>query len=149
MTDSLTEEKKIECKEVFDLSDIDKVGTISTNNLGDVMRALGANPSEAELKEMIHEVDPGKTQKIDFATFLELFDRRMKDPDTEEDLLESFKIFDKEGNGIITVQELKHLVSHFGETLSEEEADELIREADIDGDGTVNIYKFSKKLMGK
>ena len=139
MTDSLSEEKKIECKEVFDLSDVDKVGTISTNNLGDVMRALGANPSEAELKEMIDEVDPNKTKKIDFAQFLELFDKRMKDPDTEEDLLESFKIFDKEGNGIISVQELKHLAMNFGEKLTEEEADELIREADIDGDGTVNI----------
>jgi len=149
MTDSLSEEKKIECKEVFDLSDVDKVGTISTTNLGDVMRALGANPSEAELLEMIQEVDPNKTKKIDFAQFLELFDKRMKDPDTEEDLLESFKIFDKEGNGIISVQELKHLVSHFGEKLTEEEADELIREADIDGDCTVNIYKFSKKLMNK
>ena len=149
MTDSLSEEKKIECKEVFDLSDVDKVGTISTTNLGDVMRALGANPSEAELLEMIQEVDPNKTKKIDFAQFLELFDKRMKDPDTEEDLLESFKIFDKEGNGIISVQELKHLVSHFGEKLTEEEADELIREAGIDGDGTVNIYKFSKKLMNK
>ena len=92
MTEQLQEEKVTECKEVFDLFDKDKDGAITTKELGDVMRALGANPTQAELQEMINEVDQDGSGKIEFKEFLELFARKMKDPDTEEDLIEADKI---------------------------------------------------------
>ena len=78
MTDQLQEEKVTECKEVFDLFDKDKDGSITTKELGDVMRALGANPTQAELQEMINEVDQDGSGKIEFKEFLELFARKMK-----------------------------------------------------------------------
>jgi calmodulin len=102
MTESLPEDKVTECKEVFDLFDKDKDGSITTKELGDVMRALGANPTQAELQEMINGVDQDGSGKIEFKEFLELFAKKMKDPDTEEDLIEAFKIFDKDGNGVIS-----------------------------------------------
>ena len=66
----------------------------------------------------------------------------MKDPDTEEDLIEAFKIFDKVGFGVISVAELRHVMTNLGERLTEEEADEMIREADTDGDGFINYHEF-------
>jgi len=36
-----------------------------------------------------------------------------------------------------------------GERLTEEEADEMIREADIDGDGYINYHEFVKIMMTK
>ena len=119
MTDQLQEEKVTECKEVFDLFDKDKDGSITTKELGDVMRALGANPTQAELQEMINEVDQDGSGKIEFKEFLDLFAKKIKDPDTEEDLIEAFKIFDKDGNGVISVNELRHVMITLGERLNE------------------------------
>ena len=149
MGDSLPEDKITECREVFDLFDKDKDGSITTKELGDVMRALGANPTNTELQEMISEVDKDNSGKIEFNEFLDLFARKMKDPDTEEDLIEAFKIFDKDGSGSISASELRHVMTTLGEKLSEEEADEMIREADTDGDGYIDYVEFVKIMMSK
>ena len=55
--DQLTEEQIAEFKEAFSLFDKDGDGTITTKELGTVMRSLGQNPTEAELRDMITEVD--------------------------------------------------------------------------------------------
>ena len=149
MTEELQEEKIDECKEVFELFDKDKDGAITTKELGDVMRALGANPTQNELQKMINDVDQDGSGKIEFKVFLELFVKKMKDPDTEEDLIEAFKIFDKNGNGIISAAELRLVMTTVGDRLTEEEADEMIREADTDGDGYINYYEFIKIMMTK
>ncbi len=61
--DQLTEEQIAEFKEAFSLFDKDGDGTITTKELGTVMRSLGQNPTEAELQDMINEVDAdGKSQ---------------------------------------------------------------------------------------
>ena len=64
--------------------------------------------------------------------------RKMKDTDSEEELREAFRVFDKDGNGFISAAELRHVMTNLGEKLTDEEVDEMIREADIDGDGQVN-----------
>ncbi len=148
MTDFLLDEKISECREVFDLFDKDKDGAITAKELGDVMRALGANPTQAELDEMTLEVVKDETsQRIEFKEFLQLFAKKMKDPDTEEDLLEAFRVFDHDNDGIISNEELKHVMVTLGEFMSEEEADEMVREADIDGDGLIDYIRFVKIMM--
>ncbi|KAG3271868.1 CALM2-like [Ictidomys tridecemlineatus] len=57
IADQLTEEQIAEFKEAFPLFDIDRDGTITTKELGTIMRSLGQNPTEAELQDMINEVD--------------------------------------------------------------------------------------------
>ena len=49
-----------------------------------------------------------------------------------------FLVFDKDGNGFISAAELRHVMTNLGEKLTDEEVDEMIREADIDGDGQIN-----------
>jgi len=71
---------------------------------------------------------------IDFPEFLSLMSRKMRDTDTEEELIEAFKIFDRDGNGFISAAELRHVMTNLGEKLTDEEIDEMIREADIDGE---------------
>jgi hypothetical protein len=67
--------------------------------------------------------------------------RKMKDTDSEEEIREAFRVFDKDGNGFISAAELRHVMTNLGEKLTDEEVDEMIREADIDG-GKIYFFLF-------
>ena len=98
----LTEDEIEEIKEAFELNDKDGDGTITTKELDTVMRSLGQNPTEAELEDMIKEVDAEGNGTLDYPEFLSLMARKMKDTDTKEELVEAFKVFDRDGNGLIS-----------------------------------------------
>lgn len=89
-------------------------GTITTKELGTVMRSLGQNPTEAELQEMVNEVDVNGDGTIDFPEFLSMMARKMKDIDSEEEIKEAFRVFDKDGNGFISAAELRHVMTNLG-----------------------------------
>ena len=61
-----------------------------------------------------------------------------KPEDEEEEVRQAFKVFDKDGNGLISAEELRFVMTNLGEKLTDEEVDDMIREADTDGDGQVN-----------
>ena len=147
--EELNKEQIEEIKDAFSLFDKDGDGTITTKELGTVMRSLGQNPTENELQEMINEVDADKSGSIEFTEFLNLMAKKMKDTDTEEELYEAFKVFDKDGNGFISCLELKHVMTNLGEKLTEEEIDEMVKEADFDGDGQINYKEFVRMIMAK
>ncbi|KAM3145871.1 hypothetical protein pb186bvf_002166 [Paramecium bursaria] len=149
MAEQLTEEQIAEFKEAFALFDKDGDGTITTKELGTVMRSLGQNPTEAELQDMINEVDADGNGTIDFPEFLALMARKMKEQDSEEELIEAFKVFDRDGNGLISAAELRHVMTNLGEKLTDDEVDEMIREADIDGDGHINYEEFVRMMVSK
>ncbi|KAM7158788.1 calmodulin-alpha-like [Molossus nigricans] len=143
--DQLTEEQVAEFKEAFSLLDKDGDGTITTKELGTVLRSLGRNPTEAELQDMINEVDG----TIDFLEFLTMMARQMKDTDSEEETCQAFGVFDKDGNGHISAAEPHHVMTNLGEKRTDEEVDETIRDADIDGDGQVNYEEFVQVMTAK
>ena len=108
------------------------------------MRSLGQNPSESELQDMINEVDADNNGTIDFPEFLTMMARKMKDTDSEEEIREAFKVFDRDNNGFISAAELRHVMTSIGEKLTDDEVDEMIREADQDGDGRIDcIFPLS------
>lgn len=113
------------------------------------MRSLGQNPTEAELQDMVNEVDADGNGTIDFPEFLTMMARKMKDTDSEEEIKEAFKVFDKDGNGFISAAELRHVMTNLGEKLSDAEVDEMIREADVDGDGQINYDEFVTMMISK
>jgi len=149
MTENLTEEQIAEFKEAFLIFDKDGDGSISTKELGTVMRSLGQNPTEDELKIMIEEVDEDGSGTIDFKEFLGLMAKKMQDNDTEDDLIDAFRVFDMDGNGSISANELKFVLANTGERLSEEEIEEMIRETDTDGDGYIDYKEFIRILIAQ
>lgn len=113
------------------------------------MRSLGKNPTEAELQDMMNEVDTNGNGTIDFPEFLNLMAQKMRDTDSVEELTEAFLVFDKDQNGFISAAELRHVMSNLGEKLTGGVVDEMIREADADGDGQIDYQEFVKVMMAK
>lgn len=69
-----------------------------------------------------------------------MFERHRHERNTEEEIIDAFTVFDKEGNGYISAAELRHVMTNLGEKLRDEEIDEMVRAADMNGDGQIN-YK--------
>jgi len=138
-----------EFKEAFKLFDKDGDGTIDSSELGTVMRSLGQNPTENELVDMINEVDADGNGCIDFEEFIQMMAKKMQDTDSEQELREAFRVFDRDGNGFISAGELRHVMTNLGEKLTDDEVDEMIREADLDGDGLVNYEEFVTMMTAK
>ena len=98
---------------------------------------------------MIQEVDTDENGTVDFPELLTLLARKMKDQDTEEQLMQAFKIFDKDGVEGISIEDLGRVMVNLGDKLTQLEVDEMIREADIDDNGIIDKEEFVKMMMSK
>ena len=145
----IPESRLKEYRDAFELFDKDKDGTITAKELANVMKSLNQDPTEQDLNEMIAEVDTDGNGHIDFEEFVSLMNRRSKETDAEEEVINAFKVLDKDGQGIISSTELRHLMTTLGDKLTEEEVDEMIKEADFDGNGSINYEEFVRMMMTK
>merc|ERR1711879_909218 len=100
------------------------------NELRDVLLSLGQEPTDQELEILINAVDADGNGTVEFSEFRTLMARMMKDNDTEEELVEAFKVFDRDDNGKITHDELKHVMQNLDSNITEEQINLLIEEAD-------------------
>ena len=149
MATGLSEEQIAEIRHTFLLFDRDGSGTISTVELGQVMKSLGQDVDEHELKEMIAEVDADGSGEIDFSEFLIMMTNKLKQGNTEDDLKEAFRVIDRDGSGTISTEELKLFLKSLGEDVEDEDINELIDEVDTDHSGTINFEEFVKVMTNK
>jgi myosin light chain 6 len=142
----LSEDQIAEYRETFGLFDNKGDGKIFAHQLGEVLRAVGQNPTEAEVKKCGYHQDPD--QRITFEQFLPILATISKNrvPPVLEDFIEGFKVFDKEQNGFIHSAELRHLLTNLGEKLTDEEVNELLQGQE-DATGNVNYEEFVKSVM--
>ena len=141
----LSPEQVAELQEAFSFFDKNHTGSIATRELGAVMRLLGQNPTEAEIQDLINQVDADGTVK--FHEFLAIMGQYFKDAEIEDDLKDAFLVFDQDGNGLISAAELKHVMTYLGEKMTEEEVDEMISFGDVDGDGQLNYEEFVRMIV--
>lgn len=149
MGDNLTDDKIKEYKEAFEMFDRDKDGYINQKELGNILRSLGHDPSEQDLVDMMQDIDVNNNKCIDFNEFMQLMHKRAKQSDIEEELVEAFRIFDKEGNGLIPTSEFKHIMLTLGEKLNEEEVEEMMKEADSKNEGVIDYKEFAKLMLSR
>lgn len=145
--DVLPEDQIAEFQEAFSLLDKDGDGCITFEELASAIKSLDQNPTEEEIRNMINEVDLDGNGTIEFLEFLKLMATKMKENEAQEELKEAFKVFDKDQDGYISPNELRHVMMNLGEKLTDEELEQMILEADLDGDGQVNYEEFARMML--
>lgn len=171
---NLSDELTIQLRQKFSTFDRLNTGFIKTTDLKPLLILTGHDLTEPEAKSIItkYNLDLSETGHLSFQTFINIISDKLatiqKDlsascedsnltdgyshecngslNQSQEEMREIFSIFDKDGNGSISSIELRHVMSNLGERLTDEEVDEMIREADVDGDGEINFEEFVKMV---
>ncbi|KAM8850621.1 myosin, light chain 12, 2 isoform 1-T1 [Spinachia spinachia] len=131
-----------EFKEAFNMIDQNRDGFIDKEDLHDMLASLGKNPTEEYLETMMNEA-PGP---VNFTMFLTMFGEKLNGTDPEDVIRNAFACFDEEATGIIQEENLRELLTTMGDRFSDEEVDELFREAPIDKKGNFNYVAFTRIL---
>merc|ERR1712176_1310215 len=127
---------------------IDGDGTITIKELKEVMRSLGQKPTTAELKAVISSVDDNGDNEIDFEEFLILMSSKKSNySDPDKELRDAFAVFDADGSGTISRNELKKLMKSLGQSLSNEELDAMMDEVDSDRSGEIDFAEFKAMMQ--
>ena len=152
MSDDITPEQKEEIKRVFLMfaDNEQEDGNVPTSNLGTLARAAGQNPTEAEIEEMIQEIESKSGENFNLSTFEELmYDKINNDNNSVEKLSEAFKTLDQEKRGFIPCEQLKRILTSQGEKLTEDEITNLILDADINKDNKITYDEFMNMMKSK
>ncbi|KAG1334753.1 Calcium-binding protein CML24 [Cocos nucifera] len=134
---------------VFARYDANSDGKISASELAEVMRALGSEVSDEELKAMMAELDSDGDGFVDlkeFAAFHYGLGGASRAGGEEGELRDAFAMYDLDKNGLISAKELHLVLKRLGEKCSVQDCSRMIRSVDSDGDGSVN-YKEFKMMM--
>ena len=147
MTTSTTEEHILQYRKAFAICQKEEDGKIYLEDLGVVMRSMGQNPTEAELQEMINEADIDNKGSIEFHEFLNMMERKIDYIDSEDEVIDAFRVFDQDGSGLVSAAELREVLTSLGEKLTEEEVEELFSEAEIDENGLFNYQDICQAII--
>ncbi|KAM6351465.1 calmodulin-like protein 4 [Alca torda] len=138
----LSQDQINEFKECFSLYDKKQKGKIKASDLMAVMRCLGASPTPGEVQRHLHLHKIDRNAELDFSTFLNIMYRQMKQEEPEKEILTALSMIDRQKRGVISVSELRAKLTRLGEKLSEEEVDDLLKEAKVGTNGTIKYEEF-------
>ena len=135
---------------VFKLYDEDKDGFVELKYLGEMLRALGGCLLETEIENICEKfMKENKSDIFTIQNFEKLCQENIKNNETIDDLIKSFKYWDQENTGKISINELKQSLTTIGDVLKDYEMEYLIKESDPTNSGVIDYVKYSKELMKK
>ena len=141
---NLSEQEICELREAFNIFDDNSDGSISKDKLLLLLTSLKQYPTEKEYNKLIESIGMSGANKINFNQFLMMMAKRTQNIQINEEnyLRKLFNLMDRNNNGRISIHEIRYIVTHSNENISEQEIEFLIKEADSDGDGLISFDEF-------
>lgn len=141
-------------KSTFEAFDVDRKGFIGTEMISVILDMLGTQLDEDELEEIIDEIDEDGNGEVSFEEFGNLAARFLVEEDDDDteliqtELKGAFRLYDKAGNGFITIDVLREILKELDDNLNDDDLDNMIEEIDADGSGTVDWEEFKAVMIG-
>lgn len=145
---NLSESQIQELEHVFNKFDCNGDGKISSSELGSMLACLGHEATEEELHVLIKEIDADGDGFIDFKEFVELNTKGVDAEEVLENLKDAFSVYDIDGNGSISAEELHKVMKSLGDECSISECRKMISGVDADGDGMIDFEEFKTMMLG-
>ena len=143
---ALSEENMEELREAFNLFDTDKRGFIDPRELKAAMRALGFEVKKEHVRRLLAESGKEGNSNVSFEDFCDMLASRMGEKGSKEEVYKIFKLFDEDNTGKVTFRDLKRIAQELSENLTDEELQEMITEADRNGDGVLDFEEFYRVM---
>jgi len=144
----LTPQEIRDLKMVFDAFDTDGSGSVDEKELRRAMRVLGFEMSKETIREMIADLDTDNSGEIEFDEFLEfILSKQGEGRDIHGEIMQGFKLMDADNTGKISINNLRLASRQTGVKLSEQELQEMLFEADLDGDSEVSADEFIQIML--
>uniref|UniRef100_A0AAG5D6A9 EF-hand domain-containing protein n=1 Tax=Anopheles atroparvus TaxID=41427 RepID=A0AAG5D6A9_ANOAO len=161
-------DEKFYLRTAFDLLDRDQDGHVTPEELQFMLRNLGIHVRDELIDDLLREASRTGSGLIDETEFLQWVARiqalkddsntssssssstnpaQSADDDLTQDLVAAFRVFDRDGNGYITRDELKSAMDMIGENVTEYQLNEMLELADADKDGRINYEEFARLLL--
>ncbi|KAH8548334.1 hypothetical protein BGW37DRAFT_430958 [Umbelopsis sp. PMI_123] len=143
---SLNHEQLVELRSLFKSFDRNHDGSISREELYSVLSSMNMPPSKEQLDAMVNAQQLYIIHPASFDMFcsimLPTFNEQGEERTVDQELMEAFKAFDKDGNGYISATELKSMMRSLGDRVSDEDVQKIIAEVDVNGDGMVSYEEY-------
>ncbi|KAE9412828.1 hypothetical protein Angca_002924 [Angiostrongylus cantonensis] len=132
--------RESELRELFKEFDKNGDGKITREELELVLVQLGEKPSTSQVEAIMRQTDTDGNECIEVDEFLQAFWKQMLNPREERELREVFGVFDKNGDGLISAEDLVMMMQSLGKKLNESDARDMIREGDVDRDEMISFH---------
>ncbi|XP_053990768.1 uncharacterized protein LOC128882933 [Hylaeus volcanicus] len=142
----LTQDQLEELREVFTLFDVSQTNCIDAREFKAALRALGFDVKKEHVVNIMAEAGKDISETISFEEFCSMMVGRMPDKSSKQEIHKLFRLFDEDGTGKIYFRNLKKIAHEVGENLTDDEIQEMIDEADRDGDGAVSFEEFFRVM---
>ncbi|KAI2654177.1 Dynein regulatory complex protein 8 [Labeo rohita] len=151
LSENIITETQKRISNAFDVFDHESNKTVDVREIGTIIRSLGCFPSEADLHDIIAELEEEEpTGFVRYEKFLPtmtkiLLERKFR-PITEDLLLQAFEVLDQQKKGHLEPEELTKYLTQEGEPFTQEEMDEMLSAA-VDPDKNVILYRDFVSMM--
>ena len=124
------QEQLLNLRNAFDSFDEDNDGLVAPDNLERLLRCLSFNPTPEEIEDMLDDL---QNKPFNFNCFAYIVSRHSRCNDTENDLIDSFKLFDKDHSGVLPVETIRKILQSIKQPFTNEQLDDLLQHVEVEG----------------